>query len=100
MTLRSMMMPAVAATLHDAGSDDLLVVLPHDAWHMLTADPVLEGEAPRRIFDGDGPFTTMVCGYFDFRAGGRNPVLAALPQVIVVDREAGGSAIWIRHSLE
>ena len=70
-----------------------LVVLPHDAWHMLTADPVLEGEAPRRIFDGDGPFTTMVCGYFDFRAGGRNPVLAALPQVIVVDREAGGSAM-------
>lgn len=70
-----------------------LVVLPHDAWHMLTADPVLEGEAPRRIFDGDGPFTTMVCGYFDFRAGGRNPVLAALPEVIVVDREAGGSAM-------
>lgn len=70
-----------------------LVVLPHDAWHMLTADPTLDGEEPRRISEGDGPFTTMVCGYFDFRAGQRNPILAALPEVILVDREAGGGAL-------
>lgn len=70
-----------------------LVVLPHDGWHILTAEPTLDSEEPRRISEGDGPFTTMVCGYFDFRAGQRNPVLAALPEVIVVNRQAGGRAM-------
>jgi len=80
----------------DAGD---LVVLPHDGWHMLSAAPTLDGEEVRRITDGDGPFTTMVCGYFDFRAGQRNPVLDALPEVIVIRRDEGGPAFSVLGQL-
>lgn len=41
-----------------------LVVFPHDAWHMLTGTPDLHGEENVMAVDGEGPFTTLVCGYF------------------------------------
>ena len=63
-----------------------LVVFPHDAWHMLSATPALDGEENHLPDAGDGPFTTLVCGYFEFMAGDKNPILDALPEVIVVRR--------------
>lgn len=67
-----------------------LVVLPHDAWHMLAAADALEGDDHRMSSEGEGPFTTLVCGYFEFLAGNRNPILDALPEVIVLSGEQAG----------
>jgi AraC family transcriptional regulator, activator of mtrCDE len=64
-----------------------LVVFPHDAWHMLSSEPELRGNENRMTPRGDGPFTTLVCGYFEFKLGGQNPVLDALPELIVVRRD-------------
>ncbi len=67
-----------------------LVVFPHDAWHMLTGEKELHGEENRPQMEGEGPFTTLVCGYFEFLAGNQNPVLDTLPDIIVVHREDAG----------
>lgn len=67
-----------------------LVVFPHDSWHLLTAEQDLHGEDNRTPMEGEGPFTTLVCGYFEFLAGSKNPVLDALPDLIVVRREDAG----------
>lgn len=67
-----------------------LVVLPHDDWHMLSAAPQLQGEEPLPGQGGQGPYTTMVCGYFQFELGEKNPVLEALPGLIHIRREDGG----------
>lgn len=67
-----------------------LVIFPHDAWHMLTGDQELHGEENNPQMQGEGPFTTLVCGYFEFLAGNKNPVLDALPEMIVVQREDAG----------
>lgn len=67
-----------------------LAVFPHDAWHLLAGTPTLADEENRLLMDGEGPFTTLVCGYFEFQAGDKNPVLDALPEVIVVPRGSGG----------
>lgn len=67
-----------------------LVVFPHDAWHMLAGTPELHGDDNRLEMDGDGPFTTLVCGYFEFLVGDKNPILDALPEVIVVRRQDAG----------
>jgi AraC family transcriptional regulator, activator of mtrCDE len=67
-----------------------LIVFPHDDWHMLSGTPALHGEENLLPGDGEGPFTTLVCGYFEFQAGDKNPILDALPAVIVVRREQAG----------
>lgn len=67
-----------------------LAVFPRDAWHMLAGMPELHGEENVMAMDGEGPFTTLVCGYFEFQAGDKNPILDALPEVIVVLREDAG----------
>lgn len=76
-----------------------LVALPHDDWHMLTAQPKLQGEAVRHVVEGEGPFTTMVCGYFDFEAGQHNPVLDALPPLIIVPGADGGRPMAVLSEL-
>ncbi len=73
----------------DAGS---LVMFPHDAWHLLSAQPTFDGEEMRPIMTGDGPYTSLLCGYFEFLAGRFNPVVEALPEIIVVPAaEAAGN---------
>lgn len=73
----------------DAGA---LVMFPHDAWHLLAPKPELDGEDLRPTMEGDGPVTTLLCGYFEFLAGRFNPVIEALPDVIVVPAvDAGGN---------
>lgn len=67
-----------------------LVVFPHDAWHLLSGDKQMVGEDNRPQMEGEGPFTTLVCGYFEFLAGNKNPVLDSLPEIIIVHREQAG----------
>lgn len=67
-----------------------LVVLPHDAWHLLSAEPTLAGTENITPPEQEGPYTTMVCGYFEFELGDKNPVLDALPQILLIRREDGG----------
>ncbi len=65
-----------------------LAVMPHDAWHLLAPERELHGEA-MTLGGGDGPYTTILCGYFEFLAGRFNPILDALPDVIVVPADQG-----------
>ncbi|MFZ5493514.1 MAG: AraC family transcriptional regulator [Pseudomonadota bacterium] len=85
--------------LRDAPSQALdggdLVVFPHDAWHMLSGTPTLDGDENRLPDGGDGPFTTLVCGYFEFLAGDKNPILDALPEVIVVRGSSGSPHLGV-----
>jgi AraC-like DNA-binding protein len=63
-----------------------LVMFPHAGWHQLSGTPQRQ---PRMCpgGSGDGPFTTVLCARVDFEAGGANPILQALPPVIVVRSE-------------
>lgn len=67
-----------------------LAIFPHDAWHLMSGAPELDGTENRMVMEGGGPFTTLVCGYFEFLAGDKNPILDALPEVIVVRRSVAG----------
>lgn len=77
-------------TAHD------LVVFPHDAHHVISnssTKPVLEQvNAP---LSNEGEATNMICGFFEFRNPVLFPVLASLPQVVVVksDTEQAGKRI-------
>lgn len=51
-----------------------LVLLPRNTPHRLTGN---EGEK----------FTTLLCGYFEFSLGSTNPILDALPDLLVIARE-------------
>ncbi|WP_096367462.1 cupin domain-containing protein [Thiohalobacter thiocyanaticus] len=64
--------------------DGDLVVLPHDAWHTLSGWP--ETGAARAECDTDTG-TVVMCGYIDFGEGPGNPVLDALPEVVVMRSE-------------
>ena len=63
-----------------------LVMFPHAGWHQLSGTPQRQ---PGMCSGGtgEGPFTTVLCARADFEAGGVNPVLQALPPVIVVRSE-------------
>jgi AraC-like DNA-binding protein len=70
-----------------------LVLFPQNAWHMISASSELEGDEPIIVNEGDGPITSMICGSIHFRSGHRNPLLAALPRLILVKAETGGSRL-------
>jgi AraC family transcriptional regulator, activator of mtrCDE len=63
-----------------------LVMFPRGEWHQLSGTPERQ-PGMRAGGTGDGPFTTVLCARVDFEAGGGNPVLEALPPVIVVRSE-------------
>lgn len=63
-----------------------VVVFPHDHWHMLASDDRLVGQQAFGGYDGSAPPVTLLCGFFEFQAGDKNPVLDALPPMIVVRR--------------
>ncbi|HEY1326932.1 MAG TPA: AraC family transcriptional regulator [Casimicrobiaceae bacterium] len=81
------------AWLHHEGEREPLVVrggdlvmFPRAGWHQLSGTPRRQpGTRPGAA--GDGPFTTLLCARVDFEAGGGNPILEALPPVIVVRSE-------------
>lgn len=62
------------------------VMFPHDAWHVLAPTDSLEKAATQASPD-DGSATTVMCGYFDFGERGRNPIVEALPEVVLVRAE-------------
>lgn len=61
-------------------SDGDFVVLPHGAAHDLSACPGAASDE----------YTTMLCGNVVFTHGARNPLLRALPELIVVRADEGG----------
>jgi AraC-like DNA-binding protein len=63
-----------------------LVMFPHGAWHQLSGTP--QRQPGMRIdATGDGAFTTVLCAKVEFGAGGLNPIMQALPPVLVVRSE-------------
>lgn len=61
-----------------------LMVFPHDAWHLISSHGELRGESNQLNTEGDGPLASFICGYFEFLAGQRNPILEALPELILI----------------
>lgn len=74
-----------------------LVMFPRAQWHQLSGTPRRQ-PGTRSGETGDGPFTTVLCARVDFEAGGANPVLDALPPVIVVRSEDGSTSAEL-HAL-
>jgi AraC-like DNA-binding protein len=74
-----------------------LVMFPHAGWHQLSGTPKRQ-PGMRRGGAGEGPFTTVLCARVDFEAGGANPVVQALPPVIVVRSEDRGTSAEL-HAL-
>lgn len=54
-----------------------VVIFPRDAWHNLSGSPQ-PGPSP---IDAD---VSITCGCFEFARAGRNPILDALPEVVIV----------------
>jgi AraC-like DNA-binding protein len=74
-----------------------LVMFPRADWHQLSGTPRRQSGS-RSGASGDGPFTTVLCARVDFEAGRANPVLEALPPVIVVRSEDRGTSAEL-HAL-
>ena len=67
-----------------------LVLLPHDAPHALL--PHAQGELPDNSSEG---YVSLICGFLDFDSNRANPVLAALPDVIVLRAEEHPEDGWL-----
>ncbi len=65
-----------------------LLVFPRDAAHLISSRPAPPGPGVplNRPAQGDtpGPATSLVCGYFEFDSRAWNPIVEALPEVIVL----------------
>ncbi|MHA7834022.1 MAG: cupin domain-containing protein [Algiphilus sp.] len=73
-----------------------LIVMPRDAWHVMRSnDQPPDDGAMRQPKEGEGAFMTMLCGHFDFDSGRHNPVLEALPDIILIRAEEAGDRL--RH---
>src|SRR5262245_45242877 len=68
-----------------------LVMFPYGDWHQLSGTPQRQ-PGMRAGGSGDGPFTTVLCAAVEFETSAANPVLQALPPVIVVRSEDGGTS--------
>lgn len=72
-----------------------LVVFPRDARHIISNS--LEPPAPDQPMNvpggsgGDGPSTTLICGYFQFEQQRWNLLLDALPEVMVIQGDASAN---------
>jgi len=68
-----------------------VVVFPHDALHTISnsetpPSPNQPRNQPSPATD-EGPNTTLICGYFEFERHSWNPLLNALPDVMVIKSE-------------
>jgi len=68
-----------------------LVVFPRDAEHLISSSrhrpgPEVPINQPAQS-DSTGPSTSMICGYFKFDEGRRNPLLDAMPEYLVIRSE-------------
>lgn len=68
-----------------------VVVFPHDAIHTISnSETPPPPEQPRNQpskATNEGPNTTLICGYFEFERHSWNPLLNALPKVMVIQSE-------------
>ena len=72
-------------------SGDLLV-FPRGAWHMLAAGPEITGSDSRSKNERGEGLTKLICGSLNFATQSRNPVLDALPEVLVLSTRDGAGA--------
>ena len=63
-----------------------LVMFPHADWHQLSGTPKRQ-PGLRLAATGSGPFTTVLCGMVEFATREMNPIIQALPRMIVVRSE-------------
>jgi AraC family transcriptional regulator, activator of mtrCDE len=63
-----------------------LVMFPRGDWHQISGTPKRQ-PGTRLAETGDGPFTTLLCGMVEFAAREFNPIVQALPSLIVVRSE-------------
>jgi AraC-like DNA-binding protein len=70
---------------------------PHADWHQLSGTPRRQ-PGMRLDATGDGPFTTVLCAMVELEGGAANPIMAALPPVIVVRSEDHGTSAEL-HAL-
>ncbi|MBZ0071149.1 MAG: AraC family transcriptional regulator [Gammaproteobacteria bacterium] len=78
-------------------SGDLLV-FPRDAVHVISSSPVQVNLSPHSGLvstGGEGPATSLVCGYFEFETPLVNPILAALPDVVHIRSEDSARIGWL-----
>ncbi|MFC1747857.1 AraC family transcriptional regulator [Pseudomonadota bacterium] len=72
-----------------------LVVFPHDAQHTLSNSELPPADNfPRNQLPDDaatGPAVNLICGYFEFERHSWNPLIAAMPDVMVIRNEASAS---------
>ncbi|WP_019593378.1 AraC family transcriptional regulator [Thioalkalivibrio sp. ALM2T] len=88
-------MEAMAPVWMEAGD---LLLLPHDDWHLMASrDTVPDRENHLTLVEGedppDIPVTQLLCGHFEFDSGRRNPILAALPDHIIIRRRESGDRL-------
>ncbi len=99
----------------DAGD---VVILPGGNVHTLTDDPATPPRPLQDLIDdhlsktktadhpgpmmfgGGGEPTSLICGYFDFEAGGIHPLLSVLPPIIYLRGEGGRARSWLESSLD
>ena len=74
-----------------------LVMVPRADWHQLSGTPRRQPGMRSGKTDG-GPFTTVLCARVDFEGGWADPILAALPSVMVVRSEDYGTSAEL-HAL-
>jgi AraC family transcriptional regulator, activator of mtrCDE len=62
---------------------DMTVVM-HGDWHVLSANIELDSDEGRYPSEGKGPFTSLVCGQFEFSERARKLLASLLPPLIVI----------------
>ena len=74
-----------------------LVVFPHDARHLISDNQEPPGpDQPLNVpggSGGDGPSTTLICGYFQFEHRRWNPLLGALPNMLLIRSEESANTV-------
>jgi len=73
-----------------------LVVFPHDADHIISnSQEAVPDNFPRNQVPtkpvGDGPHVSLICGYFEFDRHSWNPLLDAMPNMILIRGENKGN---------
>jgi AraC-like DNA-binding protein len=83
-----------------------VVVLPHDAPHLLTSAPDLAAEYGRismpqtTAFDRNGPGTALVCGYLIVERNAYQLVFSMLPQYLVIRGDQQNGSVGFRSLID
>ncbi len=75
-----------------------LVMLPRGQWHQITGTPQREQDPTLTPAGAAGPSTTVVCGSVQSSAGFMDPIIQALPDILVVHADDEGTSAQL-HAL-